>query len=50
MDQDTLIEKQIDDGAKFVDKLSREGVEVTAAFWLKASDDSQWYFYIASPA
>jgi len=44
-----LVEKLIDDGRKLVDELAQRGFEVTAAFWLKASEDGKWYFYIVSP-
>jgi hypothetical protein len=50
MDTDTLVDKQIDDGQKLVEELPRRGFEVTAAVWLKASEDGKWYFYIVSPA
>ena len=49
MDTDTLVENLIDDGLKLVEELPRRGFEVTAAFWLKASEDGKWYFYIVSP-
>jgi hypothetical protein len=49
MDTDTLVEDLIDDGGKLVKELLRQGFEVTAAFWLKASEDDQWYFYVVSP-
>src|SRR5947209_20101459 len=49
MDTDTLVENLIDDGQKLVERLPQDGFEVTAAFWLKASEDDKWYFYIVSP-
>ena len=50
MDSDTLVENLIDDGQKLVEELPQRGFEVTAAFWLKASEDGKWDFYIVSPA
>lgn len=49
MDTDTLVEKQIDEGWKVVEMLLQLGFEVTAAFWLKPSENGKWYFYIVSP-
>ena len=48
MDQGTLVERQIDDGAKSVEKLRSSGFDVTAAWWMKASDEGLWFLYIAS--
>jgi hypothetical protein len=49
MDTNTLVENLIDDGRKLVEELPQHGFEVSAAFWLKASEDGKWYFYIVSP-
>jgi hypothetical protein len=49
MDTVTLVSEQIDDGEKLVRKLSEKGFEVSAAFWILATDDAQWSFYIVSP-
>src|SRR5467141_2606469 len=49
MDQDTLAENSTDDGRKLVDELPRKGFEVSAAFWIKASENCRWYFYVVSP-
>ena len=49
MDTDTLVKDLIDDGRKLVEELPQHGFEVTAAFWLKASEDGKWAFYIVSP-
>ena len=49
MDTDTLVENLIDDGQTLVKELPSRGFKVTAAFWLKASENGQWYFYIVSP-
>jgi hypothetical protein len=48
MDQDSLVERQVDDGAKVAEKLRESGIDVTAAWWMKASEEGQWFLYIAS--
>jgi hypothetical protein len=45
-----LVSDLIEDGRRIAEQLLQSGVEVTAAFWLKKSEDSLWYFYIVSPA
>jgi hypothetical protein len=50
MDTDTLVENRLNDGRKLVEELPQRGFEVTAAFWLKTSENGKWYFYIVSPA
>jgi hypothetical protein len=49
MDQGTLVEMQIEDGRKLIDRLTEEGVPVTAAFWAKESESGQWFLYLATP-
>jgi hypothetical protein len=49
MDTDTLAEKAIDDGRKLVEELPQRGFEVSAALWLKASENGKWRFCIVSP-
>ncbi len=49
MDQVTLVREQIDDGQRLVEELLRQGFPVTAACWVKGSEDSQWYLYLVSP-
>lgn len=49
MDKDTLVETLIEDGQKLVEQLPQGRFEVTTAFWLKASEDLKWRFYIVSP-
>jgi hypothetical protein len=48
MDQGTLVENQIDDGAKIVEKLRESGFDVAAAWWMKASEEGLWFLYIAT--
>jgi hypothetical protein len=50
MDQISLVDRRIDDGQKLVLQLARDGFDVTAAFWLKPSEDNWWNLYIASRA
>jgi hypothetical protein len=47
MDQDPLVREQIDAGKRFLDEFEKYA-PVHAAFWLKTSDDSDWYLYVAS--
>jgi hypothetical protein len=49
MDTDTLVESQIEDGQKFLARLTEEGFKVTAACWVKPSEDEGWTLYIATP-
>jgi hypothetical protein len=49
MATDTLVENLIDDGRKLVEELPQRGFDMTTAFWLRASEDNKWYFYIVSP-
>jgi hypothetical protein len=48
VDQGSLVEMQIDDGAKIVEKLRDGGFDVTAAWWMKTSEEGQWFLYVAS--
>ena len=48
MDQSSLVEMQIDDGAKIVEKLRESGFDVVAAWWMKTTEEGQWFLYIAS--
>jgi hypothetical protein len=48
MDQGPLVEMQIDDGAKVIEKLREGGFDVTAAWWMKVSEEGEWFLYIAS--
>jgi hypothetical protein len=50
MDSDTLVENLLEDGQKLIAELLGRGFEVAAAFWLKASQNGKWDFYIVSPA
>ncbi len=47
MDQEPLVIEQIEAGRKFIDEFEKYR-PVQAAFWLKATEDSGWYLYVAS--
>jgi hypothetical protein len=47
MDQELLVIEETDAGAELVRKLDKQ-VPVNVAFWVKVSDEGQWYLYIAS--
>jgi hypothetical protein len=47
MGQSALVIDQFDAGAKFLGEFQKY-YAVTVAFWLKESDDSEWYLYVAS--
>jgi hypothetical protein len=49
MDQVTLVDEQLKDGWRLVQRLAHDHFGVVAACWLKTSEDSRWYLYIASP-
>ena len=47
MDQEPLVIEQIDAGATFLRELAKS-IAVSAAFWLKVSEDSPWYLHVVS--
>ncbi|MBI1903160.1 MAG: hypothetical protein HYS13_18830 [Planctomycetia bacterium] len=47
MDQGTLVTEQIEAGARLADEFGKF-MPLQAAFWLKPSDDGQWFLYLAS--
>jgi hypothetical protein len=49
MAQATLVEMQIKEGQRLIDRLAQEGVAVPAAAWVKESDSGDWYLYLATP-
>ncbi len=48
MDQGQLVESQIEDGKKLAEQLMAGGFDVTAAFWVRPSEEGEWTLYIAS--
>lgn len=49
MAQATLVEMQINEGQRLIDRLAQEGIAVTAAAWVKESDSGDWYLYLVTP-
>src|SRR6266852_5971064 len=49
MAQTALVEMQIKEGQTLIERLTHEGIEVTAAAWVKESDSGDWYLYLATP-
>jgi hypothetical protein len=50
VDQIALVTEQVADGRKLIERLAQEGIEVSAAGWLRSEYDAgQWFFYIATP-
>jgi len=49
MAQATLVEMHIKEGQRLIDRLTKEGVAVTAAAWVKESESGDWYLYLATP-
>lgn len=49
MDQDTVVNEQIDSGAKLITALATTGFQVRAAFWAKPTEEDKWFLYLASP-
>ena len=47
MDQEPLVVEETDAGAELVRRLDKS-VPVKVAFWVKLSEEGQWYLYIAS--
>jgi hypothetical protein len=50
MDTVALVESQIDNGRRLLDRLREEGVAVRAACWVKPFDEDRWTLYIATPS
>ncbi len=49
MGQATLVEMQIQNGHRLIDRLVREGIAVIAACWVQESESGDWYLYLATP-
>ncbi len=49
MAEATLVDGQLKEGQRLIDRLAREGVPVTAAAWVKESESGDWYLYLATP-
>jgi hypothetical protein len=49
MAQATLVDLQIHEGQRLIERLVREGIPVTAAAWVKEAESGDWYLYLATP-
>jgi hypothetical protein len=49
MDTVVLVENQIEDGLRLLDRLREDGVVVSAACWVKPFEEDHWTLYIATP-
>ncbi len=49
MAQATLVEMQIQDGHRLLERLTQEGVVVAAAAWVRETESGDWYLYLATP-
>jgi hypothetical protein len=49
MAQTTLVEMQINEGQRLIDRLAQEDIAVTAAAWVKETESGDWYLYLATP-
>jgi hypothetical protein len=49
MAQATLVAMQMIEGQTLIDRLTYEGIGVTAAAWVKESESGDWYLYLATP-
>lgn len=48
MDQGPLVRDEIEDGAKLLSALREGGVEISAAWLMKAVEDGLWFLYLAT--
>jgi len=48
MDQALLVEQQINDGRELIDHLIGDGFDVSAAAWVKPSEEDCWLLYLVS--
>lgn len=48
MDNASLVEQQIDDGQEFIDSLTNNTFDVSAAAWVKPSEEDRWLLYLVS--
>jgi hypothetical protein len=48
MDQNPLVNEYRVMGEAIANQCAAEGIDVTAAFWAKLSENGHWYFYLAS--
>jgi hypothetical protein len=49
MDTVALVEQQIDEGQRLIDRLVEEGIVIRAACWVKPYEKDRWLLYIVTP-
>lgn len=49
MDPTLLVTDQVEGGRKLLERLTADGVELSAAFWARADEDDRWRLHIATP-
>jgi hypothetical protein len=49
MDTELLVDEHVEDGRDLLSELVSAGLDVTVAFWARASEEGLSYLYIASP-
>ncbi len=49
MAQATLVDLEIREGQRLIDRLVQAGVAVAAAAWVKESESGDWYLYLVTP-
>jgi hypothetical protein len=49
VDTITLVDEQIRDGDRLLERLAQEGVRVRAAGWVKPADEDRWSLYVVTP-
>jgi hypothetical protein len=48
VDQSTLVEDQIADGRRFVERFAADGNPVQAAFWVQTAEEGLWFLHVVS--
>jgi len=48
VDQSTLVEEEIVDGRRFIERFAADGHSVSAAAWIKADEDDPWLLFVAT--
>jgi len=48
MDQIALVNEQIDDGRRFIERFVADGNPARSGAWIKMTDDEHWYLYLAT--
>ena len=48
MGQVALVDEQIADGRRFVERFAADGNTVQAAFWVKTAEEGDWFLYVVT--